>query len=501
MQRRVLDNLYKQGGLSLFAFPGENPDYEALEKFALAQNAGARFVVFDFTGKKDGNVPFTVEILFQRFLTEDELKSFDGETNVFVGGFAKPSDSEADFRKFYHNLELIKKRIPYMFGVLPSDEPKAGNDYIFKIAKTVIIDSESLEAASTYLEDSPALQNATLVWLLPQKPIKKLYPRAYKVVCKSFSFCKEFRKVNWKENPEKFCKAFELQCKATILKKNPLDGLPKLFVRLFWLFLIAVIVAPFIIPSKMEMDVSNMRDRFAERDRLATAPSFEYTFDGTETVQRIARYAIGRFNAVITNEKMVKQYIEETMEDNGYNYKSWEKNNLIYPPAGTVIKFSRPERLSRASADSIGAAWKYWTTVVSDSVAYITEFYHEHQTANQRQHNGIDLASRQGARILAPFAAKAWTSKDERGGIIIGLVREKDVVIFMHCDQLLYLDGQEVMPGDPIATVGTTGHTTGPHAHIVTGIISKHGAKRIGNVRYNVINPISWFYKFKPTLP
>jgi murein DD-endopeptidase MepM/ murein hydrolase activator NlpD len=197
---------------------------------------------------------------------------------------------------------------------------------------------------------------------------------------------------------------------------------------------------------------------------------------------------------------MVKQYIDETMEDNGYRYKAWEKNNLIYPPAGTIVKFSRPENLSRASADSIGAAWKYWTSIVSDSVAYITEFYHEYATANQRQHNGIDLASRQGARILAPFAAKAWTSKDERGGIIIGLVRQKDVILFMHCDQLLYLDGQDVMQGDPIATVGVTGHTTGPHAHIVTGLIDPNGDKRIGNVKYRVIDPMKWYYRFKPTL-
>ena len=51
------------------------------------------------------------------------------------------------------------------------------------------------------------------------------------------------------------------------------------------------------------------------------------------------------------------------------------------------------------------------------------------------------------------------------------------------------------------ATVGTTGHTTGPHAHIVTGLIDKRGTKRIGNVKYKVIDPISWFYKFKPSLP
>jgi hypothetical protein len=46
-----------------------------------------------------------------------------------------------------------------------------------------------------------------------------------------------------------------------------------------------------------------------------------------------------------------------------------------------------------------------------------------------------------------------------------------------------------------------TGHTTGPHAHIVTGVIDKRGTNRIGNVTYKVIDPIAWYYKFKPNMP
>lgn len=503
MQRRVLDYLYNQGGLTIFAFPGEDADYEALEQFALVQNAGARFVLFDLTAKRDGNTGITVNTLFERDLTEDDIKQLEalqGQGWSF-GGYSPVNKSEDAFRKFYHNLELLKKKAPHMVALLPGDEPGACHEYIFHIAKAVVIGGSAIEAAAAYVEDSPALQKAALLWLLKGMPNKKVYPRTYKAVKRSFSKSKEFRDLDWKKSPEKFNEALALLSKAEILRKNPLDGLPKIFVKLFFLFFIVIVLLPFVYPTKIDMDVSNMRDRFAERDKLSVAPSFEYTFDGKETVQRIARYAIGRFNAVITNDKMLKRYIQETMAENGYAYKAWEKNNLIYPPEGTVIKFSRPDNLSKAAADSIGAAWKYWTTIVSDSVAYITEFYHEFASENQRQHNGIDLASRQGARILAPFAAKAWTSKDERGGIIIGLVREKDVVIFMHCDQLLYLDGQEVMPGDPIATVGTTGHTTGPHAHIVTGLISKNGNKRIGNVKYKVIDPIKWFYMFKPSSP
>ena len=502
MQRRVLNYLYNQGELTLFAFPGEEPDYEALEKFALALNAGARFVLLDFTGK-DGNTGVQVDELFHRTLTEEFFSSIEKseKSGLVFGGLAKVPDGEEEFRCFYHNLQKIKALVPHVIAVLPGDEPQIGNAHIFSIAKTLVIAGSNTEAASIYVEDSPALQKIPLLWLLPAAADKKRFPKCTRAVKRGYSHYKEFRKANWKKDPEKFAAAYSLLCKADILRKNPLDGLSKLFVKFFPLILIAVIAIPFIIPNKVEMDVSNMRDRSTEVNNLSAAPSFEFTFDGSENLQRIARYAIGRFNAVITTDKMVKQYIAETMEENGYNYKPWEKNNLIYPPAGTIVKFSRPENLSRASADSIGAAWKYWTSVVSDSVAYLTEFYHEYATAYFRQHNGIDVASRQGARILAPFAAKAWTSRDERGGVIIGLVREKDVVIFMHCDQLLYLDGQEVMPGDPIATVGVTGHTTGPHAHIVTGLIDKHGTKRIGNVKYKVIDPISWFYKFKPSLP
>ena len=49
MQRQVLDYLYAQGELVMAVFPGNPVPQEALEKFALAMNAGACFVIFDFT--------------------------------------------------------------------------------------------------------------------------------------------------------------------------------------------------------------------------------------------------------------------------------------------------------------------------------------------------------------------------------------------------------------------------------------------------------------------
>lgn len=503
MQHKVLNDLYRQGGITFFAFPGENEiPLEPLQNLALALNAGARFLVIDFSGKNilKGNSPISASDLFEKPLSQETLNELGSDTNSWtITGTRCFPQNDDQFRCLYHNLQQIKKSISQIVAVLPLEISDQEAYYAKLVSRLIVIDGESAHEASAYLEDLPHFNKSNLLWLFPQKPDKKKFYHAYRAVRRSHSFYKEIRNCDWKKDPETFAKIIENLHKFSILEKNPLDGTSKVFRTLFPLLFLLMIALPFFFVTKTEPGISNTRDRIHERDKLSIAPSFEYTFDGKESMQRISRYAIGRFNALITNDKMIQQYVKVTLEENGYPANAWENNSKNIPPVGTAIKFSRPDFFEKSASDSIGAAWKYWTSIVSDSVAYLTEFYHAQATAKHRQHNGIDVASRQGARILAPFAAKAWTARDERGGIVIGLVRQKDVVIFMHCDQLLYLDGQEVMAGDPIATVGLTGHTTGPHAHVVTGLIDRNGDKRIGNVRYKVIDPIKWFYMFKPT--
>ena len=501
MQRKVLESLYNQGGFTLFAISDEDVlPTEALHKFALALNAGARFVVIDFSGKRPltGNAPFQAIDLSQRNLTTDDLDQIYtvGENITFAGPKAIPT-TDVEYRTLYHNIRRLEKIAPQVIGIISLEQVEnVGN--LISMARLLIVNVTGMSArtAAAFIEDVKEAQKIELLWLSKERPARRSYPKARKAVRRSTNVSK----LNFQEQPEEFARIAKKIHKVSILNKNPLDGFPRIIRNFFPLLLFLTIIAPFLFVTDIDRSDSNLRDRIQERNQLSVAPSFEYTFDGVETMQRIARYAIGRFDAIITNEKMIKNYVAKTLEDNGFGVTSWEKGNLNIPPKGTTIRFSRPDEIKRpASADTIGAAWKYWTSVISDSIAYLTEFYHETATPTQRKHNGIDVASRQGARILAPFGAKAWTSRDERGGVIIALVRKEDVILFMHCDKLLYLNGQEVMPGDPIATVGTTGHTTGPHAHIVTGLVSKKGKKRIGNVRYDVIDPIKWFYKFKPT--
>ena len=505
MQKKVLESLYNQGGFTLFAISDEDVlPTEALHKFALALNAGARFVVIDFSGKRPftGNAPLQAADLSKKDLTAEEIAEISSsDVNITISGTKAIPTSDAEYRTLYHNIKSLEKIAPHIIGIISTEQiENVGN--LVSMARLLIIHvtEKSLNSAAAFIEDVKEAQKTQVLWLSKERPARRQYPRARKAIRKSAIATKEAFALDFQKKPENLAKVVKKLHKISILVKNPLDGFPRIIRNSFPLLLIVAIIAPFLFVTDIDRSDSNLRDRIQERNQLSVAPSFEYTFDGAESMQRIARYAIGRFDAIITNEKMVKNYVAKTLEDNGFKVTAWEKGNQNIPPKGTTIRFSRPNEIKRpASADTIGAAWKYWTSVISDSIAYLTEFYHENATATQRKHNGIDVASRHGARILAPFNAKAWTSRDERGGVIIGLVRKNDVILFMHCDKLLYLNGQDVMPGDPIATVGTTGHTTGPHAHIVTGLVSKKGKKRIGNVRYDVIDPIKWFYKFKPS--
>jgi murein DD-endopeptidase MepM/ murein hydrolase activator NlpD len=84
-----------------------------------------------------------------------------------------------------------------------------------------------------------------------------------------------------------------------------------------------------------------------------------------------------------------------------------------------------------------------------------------------RPHLGVDVAARYGSRIVAPANGKV-TFVGKRFGY--GLVVEMDhgngiATRYAHCSSVLVREGQDVARGALIATVGSSGLTTGPHLH------------------------------------
>jgi len=246
-------------------------------------------------------------------------------------------------------------------------------------------------------------------------------------------------------------------------------------------FTLLLCALPFFIASKPEEQVSNWRNISGDVQKYSEKGDIIHVFNEGESLTQIARFAIGKYNSLVSTEAMVKEYLK----DNGLSLESKIK-------VGDTLRLKLPA-FNNPRHKSMQPAWNFFTGLLNDSLAYMTELYNANQTATARRHDGIDIGGRKGTRILAPFSGTAWTAEDERGGLMVAIAREKDLLIFMHCDQRFYLSGQAVMEGDPIASVGTSGHTTGPHVHIVAGKITPSGERSIGAINYVVLDPFEWY--------
>ncbi|KAB3530204.1 peptidoglycan DD-metalloendopeptidase family protein [Alkaliphilus pronyensis] len=84
-----------------------------------------------------------------------------------------------------------------------------------------------------------------------------------------------------------------------------------------------------------------------------------------------------------------------------------------------------------------------------------------------RRHNGIDIAAKTGTSILAADGGKVTFSGRNGGyGNLVIIDHENGYqTYYAHCNALLVSEGDRVHKDQKIATVGSTGNSTGPHLH------------------------------------
>lgn len=100
-----------------------------------------------------------------------------------------------------------------------------------------------------------------------------------------------------------------------------------------------------------------------------------------------------------------------------------------------------------------------------------------------RFHAGIDIAAKKGTNIYAAFDGEIIESDyDKWNGNYLKIKHDNDIMtVYCHCEKLNVEKGQKIRAGEVVATVGSTGSSTGPHLHFEL---------RINNISYNPQNAL-----------
>ena len=96
-------------------------------------------------------------------------------------------------------------------------------------------------------------------------------------------------------------------------------------------------------------------------------------------------------------------------------------------------------------------------------------------------HSGVDLAAPQGTTVYSATAGHATSGYDEKGcGLYVAVTVDAGVrVLYCHLHRASFVSG-DVVAGDVIGEVGSSGLATGPHLHLEVDVDGR------------AIDPVRW---------
>lgn len=142
---------------------------------------------------------------------------------------------------------------------------------------------------------------------------------------------------------------------------------------------------------------------------------------------------------------------------------------MVTPPEEAWPRIARGSKLKRearaiASRQNGFADGFVWPTKGRITGVYGSQRFYNGEA--RRPHFGIDIAAPRGTKVIAPATGTVTLAEPDmyfEGGLIFIDHGLSVTSAYMHLDALKVKVGDEVKRGDVIATVGSTGRSTGPH--------------------------------------
>ena len=177
-----------------------------------------------------------------------------------------------------------------------------------------------------------------------------------------------------------------------------------------------------------------------------------------EGVAAPVQKALGKIKALFVDEN------NQPVEGN-VGGKDEDVNGNRYPENCSASKYIINEDICRPAVGKISSPFGYRINPVSEKLSF---------------HTGIDIAADAGSPVKAAYYGMvAEAGEDDVYGKFIKLNHGNGIETFYaHCSALKVKTGDIVGAGQTIATVGSTGWSTGPHLHfsiIINGIYCNPG--------------------------
>lgn len=262
--------------------------------------------------------------------------------------------------------------------------------------------------------------------------------------------------------------------------------------------LAALIILSFFVFNEPISSFSIPRPIAPQQLTIVEDKSFEHVFKNGESLLKMTKYAICRFQAVVPSFNQIKTYLIETVNIHNMTRMPGEPkiNSNFRVSKGTVIKFYPPSKINNPNAHKLTPVYNYFTSTVNDPYPYITGDWCERGTGGGTPHYGIDVAASYGTELVSLIDGIAILKDSPAAGRQVGVVSDGMIIFYAHMNKRFINSGDKVKKGDVLGTIGMTGITSGPHVHIGYGLESPSPTGIVfGRTYYKLTDPKLFYYR------
>ncbi len=205
---------------------------------------------------------------------------------------------------------------------------------------------------------------------------------------------------------------------------------------------------------------------------LITTSNYIFSNDIIKQTSAILNYDIN-FNSLY-NDSL--NYVRNLMdrwkqeEDNSQAENNNELTNNIIEEKDNSINAENKEpeiNITQMEEDAKEIKEKY--SFIKPVNGIITSGFGQREVTSSvmsSDHKGIDIAANEGTNIQAATNGQVEEAdKNSEYGNYIKIKQDNLLTVYAHCKKIKVNKGDKVKSGDVIATVGSTGNSTGPHLH------------------------------------